>query len=102
MRSQATTVHSRGVRIILVGFVLASCVRVWLDPGTVVGEARAQIPDAGTQRVNLLHEVRRSNELLTQILDTLAHGTLNVRTEDAEKPASAKARATRAPALGGG
>ncbi len=102
MQTQATTIQSRGVRVILAGFVLASCVRVWMDPGTVVGEAYAQIPDAGTQRVKLLHEVQKTNELLVKILDTLAHGTLNVRTEDGEKPSGTKTRAPGAPVRGGG
>lgn len=102
MESQPTTFQSRGVRVILAGFVLASCARVWMDPGTVVGEARAQIPDAGAQRIQLMHEVQRTNELLAQILDTLAHGTLNVRIEDSKKPADARTRKTRSPARRGG
>ncbi len=102
MESQPTTFQSRGVRVILAGFVLASCAHVWMDPGTVVSEARAQIPDAGTQRIKLMHEVQRTNELLVQILDTLANGTLSVRIEGAEEPASARSPKTPPPARRGG
>ena len=102
MESQSTTFQSRGVRVILAGFVLASCARVWMGSGTVVSEARAQIPDAGAQRLDLLREVRQSNELLAKILDTLAHGTLRVRIEDAEKPSGAKTRKAPAAVRRGG
>lgn len=97
MESQSTTFQSRGVRVLLAGFVLASCARVWMGSGTVVGEARAQIADPGAQRIKLLHEVQRSNELLVKILDTLANGTLNVHVEDPDKPSGAEMRKTRAP-----
>ena len=69
-------------------FVLLTCLRVWVGPMPVVQPARAQIPDAGTQRKLLVDEVRRTNQLLTDIKQILATRTLNVRIEGADNPSA--------------
>ena len=66
-------------------FVLASCLRAWLGPVAVVPRACAQIPDAGTQRVELIRTARESNRLLAEILSTLQKRTLNVRLASTDK-----------------
>lgn len=63
-------------------------------------EAYAQIPDAGDQRIKVLNEVRRSNELLAGILETLQHGTLTVHVGEGDKPAGTQKRPVR-PRTGG-
>jgi len=56
----------------------------------LVPAARAQIPDAGTQRLEIARQVQRTNELLREILDTLHHETLKVEmrgTDNTNAPA---------------
>ena len=73
------------LRWLLIAFVLASCVRVWLGPGDVVAPAQAQIPDSGLQRKQQLDAIGETNNLLRQIQTTLEHGTLNVRVASTDK-----------------
>jgi hypothetical protein len=69
----------RVFRALIVGFVLISCLRVWLGPTEVLPRAQAQIPDAGAQRVAQIQASKETNRLLGEILSTLRKGTLNVR-----------------------
>ena len=69
-------------------FMLLTCLRVWVGPVPVVQPARAQIPDAGTQRKLLAEELRRTNMLLTDIKQILTTRTLNVRIEGADNPSA--------------
>jgi hypothetical protein len=73
------------LRWLLVAFVLASCVRVWLGSVDVVPQAQAQIPDSGMQRQQLLDATRETNSLLRKIQSTLQDGTLNVRVASTDK-----------------
>ena len=77
--------HSRVLHWLLIAFVLASCVRVWLGPANVVPSAQAQIPDSGLQRQKQLDAINQTNSLLQQIQATLEHGTLNVRVAGTDK-----------------
>jgi hypothetical protein len=77
----------RIVHGVIAVFVLATCLRVWVGPTAFVEPARAQIPDAGTQRKVLVEEARRTNELLTEIKELLEVGTFNVRTVGADNQA---------------
>ncbi len=70
---------SRVLRWLLVAFVLASCVRVWLGPGEVIPRAQAQIPDSGLQRKKQLDATIETNAILRQIHSTLQRETLSVR-----------------------
>ena len=71
-------------RIALVLFVLFTCVRVWLGPMPMVDTVQAQIPDAGVQRNTMVDEIRRTNQLLTEIKQILTTQTLNVRIHGAD------------------
>ena len=66
-------------KALFVGFVLVSCVRVWVGPVEVLPRAQAQIPDAGSQRIESQRLSRETNRLLGEILATLRTRTLNVR-----------------------
>ncbi len=72
---------------LLLTFVLASCLRVWLGPFPVLPRAQAQIPDSGKQRFELIDQAQKTNHLLEQILATLREGTLNVRLAGTDKNA---------------
>ncbi|MCO6439322.1 MAG: hypothetical protein J5J06_19710 [Phycisphaerae bacterium] len=71
-------------RMLLVGFVLATLIRVWLGPIISAPTAVAQIPDAGAQRMQLLEETRKTNQLLTEIRQILLTHTFNVRAAGAD------------------
>lgn len=45
----------------------------------------AQIPDSGRQRQELLEEARRTNRLLSEIVEHLKSGTLKVDLADTDK-----------------
>lgn len=74
------------LQVLLGAFVLLTCVRVWTGSQPILPRATAQIPDSGAQRKLLIDEVRRSNELLSQIKQLLEKGTLNVRLRGADNP----------------
>jgi hypothetical protein len=69
--------------------VLATCLRVWIGPFSILPEAYGQIPDAGMQRKLILEEAVRTNQLLADIKIMLAERTLNVRIQGADNPAGA-------------
>lgn len=78
MSLEGSGANGRVFRGAIVALVVATCVRVWIGPAGFIPEARAQIPDAGSQRHALTQETRRTNQLLTEILTTLRKGTLKV------------------------
>lgn len=80
-----------GLRAVIGLFVLATCLWVWVGPGTILEPARAQIPDSGMQRKLLLEEARQTNLLLTEIKQLLKDHTFNVRIEGADNQADAPA-----------
>ena len=82
------------VRAGLVGFVLLTCVRVWVGPGAVLPVADAQIPNPAAQRNAAVKEARRTNLLLTEIKQILEVGVLNVRMAGADNPAGAESAPT--------
>jgi len=82
--------------LILIVFVAATTWKVWLGGPGIIPEAQAQIPDSGLQRKLILDEVRKSNQLLEQLVQTLQNGTLKVRIEGTDKK-SAPRNATREP-----
>jgi len=65
-------------------FFAATCLKVWTGGTALVADARAQIPNPGQQRQELVAEIRRTNQLLTDILALLKSGTLHVRAESAD------------------
>lgn len=78
MPNSSKTKVERLLRMTLGLVVLATVVRVWLGPITLVPAAQAQIPDAAAQRIELVRGVRESNALLRKILNTLQNETLKV------------------------
>lgn len=72
--------------------VLLTCLRVWLGPFPIIETAQAQIPDAGLQRKILVEEVRKTNQLLTEIKQLLTSHTFNVRMEGADNKADTAAK----------
>jgi hypothetical protein len=72
-------------------FLLATCLRIWLGPFSILPEAYGQIPDAGLQRKLILEEAIRTNQLLTEIKTLLAERTLNVRIQGADNSSNGKA-----------
>lgn len=74
----------------IIVFVLASCLRAWVGSVPVLATARAQIPDSGLQRKQVIEASRRTNELLTEIKQLLATGTFNVRIVGADNTSTDK------------
>ena len=86
---------SRGKRVlrVIAGVLLVlTGVRVWVGPDAWSARAQAQIPNAGTQRADLLSEVSRTNQLLQEVLDTLRTKTIKVEVQDAGERAGKGAR----------
>jgi hypothetical protein len=79
----------RLARFVIGALLLATFVRVWASPGMAIETAQAQIPDAGAQRLDLLREVRRTNELLEKLLQALAKDTLKVEVRNFDDMPSA-------------
>ena len=76
---------SRAVRlaqVVVVGFVLVTCLKVWLGPGRVVERAYGQVPNAAAQRIGIIDEIRKTNQLLEQIKEALKTETFDVRIAD--------------------
>ncbi len=96
MANQTQQPNRQILRVILGAFLLVTCIKVWLGPANVVQTAEAQIPNAGTQRIQLVNEVRKSNELLAQIALTLKSQTLKVEVQGTDNN---KGRRTRSPAV---
>jgi hypothetical protein len=69
----------------ITGLLAVLVVELWAFQPPLVGEARAQIPNAGMQRVEQLEQQRRTNELLEAILHRLESGPVPVRVENPER-----------------
>ena len=65
--------------------MLATGLRVWLGPVSFDSPALAQVPDAGLQRQQLMAETKRTNELLSELVNLLKTQTIKVRLEDSDK-----------------
>ncbi len=66
--------------------VIVTLIKVWVGPITTTQEALGQIPDSGKTRLAILKQTQRTNQLLMEIKQILAHDTLKVRWEGADKP----------------
>ncbi len=77
---------------VLALLVLAACLKVLVGVPAADAPARAQIPDSAAQRLELIQEVRRTNELLADIQKTLNEHTFNVRMAGADKQSPAPAK----------
>lgn len=70
-------------------------VELWALRPETAPAAHAQIPDTGLQRQQIVDEQRRTNELLSAMLEHLRTQSVKVRVESSEKPMSAAKRADR-------
>jgi hypothetical protein len=77
---------SRLLRPLLLALLLATCARAWLGPVPWVPRAQAQLPDSARQRVELLTETRRTNDLLRELIQVLRTQTIKVALEGSDKP----------------
>lgn len=66
-------------RAMLIVFLVLTCWRVWFGPADVLPTAAAQIPDSGLQRKLLIEEVRKTNQLLTTLGQTITSHVFKVR-----------------------
>ncbi len=84
---QVPTTAPRGSinRHLLWLFVIATIWKVWLGAPPSISVAGAQLPDSAAQRIQLLQEARKTNDLLSQIQRTLASGTIKVQIEGDDK-----------------
>ncbi len=93
MSKESSKRIDRWLRLAVTTALVLTVLHVWVGPMSMSREARAQIPDAGTQRVALANELKETNKLLQQILKTLQSGTLTVEIKNtADKKAAGKVR----------
>jgi hypothetical protein len=83
---------SKWLRVVVGTIVAITCVKVWLGPVNMIPEAQAQIPDAGAQRAELVREMRRTNELLGQVVKCLKTQTLKVQVVGTDKKTEGRPR----------
>lgn len=76
----------------IAGLLAVIAVALWDGRPSLLPAASAQIPDSGRQRQELVREVRRSNELLAQILEHLRTKPVKVQTLDADERTGASPR----------
>jgi hypothetical protein len=98
MSDQAQATASRALRFVLVFVLALTVMKVWMSPAPLIDTAQAQIPDAGTQRRELVDEMRRTNALLQQLSDTIQTQTFKVRVEGLDKVAAERPKAPTRPA----
>ena len=80
----------------LLGVILAvTFIRVWAGPTSWAADARAQIPDAGSQRADLLQEVRKTNELLRKVIQILETKSVKVEVQNTAGNAGKRKNVTR-------
>lgn len=72
------------IAIILLALIT---VRLWMIPADLLPRAQAQLPDSAAQRIQMIHEIEKTNMLLGDI-HTALQGTLKVKfqEEPPEKP----------------
>jgi len=81
MSEQGPGMSTRVLRIAFGVLLAATCLRVWTGPPAWETSAQAQIPNAGAQRADLLGEVRRTNQLLEEVLGILRSKTIKVEVQ---------------------
>ena len=81
----------RFIRGIISLAVLATCIRVWIGPVSIVEPAQTQPPDSTMQRGEPLEETKRTNQLLIEIRQLPGAHAFNVRIASADNQADAPA-----------
>jgi hypothetical protein len=69
------------VIVVLQGLILAG---QWLGAPSVVGQAQAQIPDAGGQRNEIISHLKSMNEKMDRLIAIFESGKLEVRVAPAD------------------
>lgn len=90
MDSRINKPHPSWSRIFLILFLVATCWKVWVGDPRVLPLAAAQIPDSGMQRKVLIDEIRKTNQLITQLGVTMKTHTFKVRIEGTDKQTATK------------
>ena len=78
------------LRIVLIAFCVVTAWKAWTAPGSLLPTAQAQIQDVGAQRVALIKEARKTNQLLTELLQIARQGTIKVRIDGADNLSAGK------------
>ena len=90
MDPRVNTRHRSWSRIFLILFLVATCWKAWFGDPQVLPIAAAQIPDSGMQRKVLIDEIRKTNQLITQLAATMKTHTFKVRIQGTDKHAGTK------------
>ncbi|MFH0947139.1 MAG: hypothetical protein V2A76_18280 [Planctomycetota bacterium] len=85
MTSMNKTRWSRFLTGSVMVVVLAICLGLWSRAGLLTGTAQAQVPDSGLQRKQMLEQMVRTNQLLTEIKQILEGGTVQVKSGQEKK-----------------
>jgi hypothetical protein len=91
MRATSSERQHRFWRCAIGGFLLITCLRVWVGPIPVLQRAQAQIPDSLAQRRLQLEETRRTNKLLSDIKQIIETRTFNVHIKGTDNQADRRA-----------
>lgn len=76
---------TRGLLCALTVLLAVIALELWVGLPSSASPAMAQIPDTGLQRLQIVEETRKTNQLLQEILNYLKTGTVKVKTESADK-----------------
>ena len=83
---------TRGLLTAITILLAVIAVELWGGRPSMLPAARGQIPDSGLQRQQLTVEMRRSNDLLGQILEHLRTKAIKVKMETTDKPGSSRVK----------
>ncbi len=72
------------IRTLGFSFLLLTCLKVWLSPVDVIQPAVAQIPNSGKQRFDMLAELKRVNQQLSELISVVRTHTIKVRMDGAD------------------
>lgn len=72
------------IRTLLFSFLVLTCLKVWLAPVEVVQPVHAQIPNSGQQRYDMIAELKRVNQQLTELISVVKTHTIKVRMAGAD------------------
>lgn len=78
---------TRTILTVITALLAVIAVELWFGRPNMVPAARAQIPDSGKQRHDLLREQKRTSDLLKQVLDHIRTKPIKVRIDATDKQA---------------
>lgn len=83
---------TRCLLVVLTVLLAIIAVELWAGQPSALPAASAQIPDSGLQRNQQLMEIRKTNQLLDQILEHLQTKPIKVQAADTDQKNGAKRR----------